>query len=92
VGTGTKEDESSIGYVWAAGFHHVMARSKPQILNLQIWEHTCINKFHILHTMYLYVFYTAKSRQQLYPSALLIAQPVHRKYNVLSVRQEINLK
>jgi hypothetical protein len=23
VGTGTKEDESSTGRVWAAGFHHV---------------------------------------------------------------------
>jgi hypothetical protein len=27
VGTGTKEDESSTGCVWAAGFHHVTARS-----------------------------------------------------------------
>jgi len=27
VGTETKEDESSTGRVWAAGFHHVMARS-----------------------------------------------------------------
>jgi hypothetical protein len=26
VGTGTKEDESSIGCVWTAGFHHVTAR------------------------------------------------------------------
>jgi hypothetical protein len=26
-GTGTKEDESSTGGVWAAGFHHVTARS-----------------------------------------------------------------
>jgi hypothetical protein len=26
VGTGTKKDESSTGHVWAAGFHHVMAR------------------------------------------------------------------
>jgi hypothetical protein len=25
VGTGTKEDESSTGRVWAAGFHHVTA-------------------------------------------------------------------
>jgi hypothetical protein len=25
--TGTKEDESSTGRVWAAGFHHVTARS-----------------------------------------------------------------
>jgi len=28
MGTGTKEDESSTGQVWAAGFHHVMARSR----------------------------------------------------------------
>jgi hypothetical protein len=28
VGTGTKEDESSTGRIWAAGFHHVMARSR----------------------------------------------------------------
>ena len=28
MGTGTKEDESSTGRVWAAGFHHVMARSR----------------------------------------------------------------
>ena len=27
VGTGTEEDESSTGRVWAAGFHHVTARS-----------------------------------------------------------------
>ena len=27
VGAGTKEDESSTGRVWAAGFHHVPARS-----------------------------------------------------------------
>ena len=28
VGTGTKEDESSTGRIWAAGFHHVTARSR----------------------------------------------------------------
>jgi hypothetical protein len=28
VSTGTKEDESSTGGVWAAGFHHVTARSR----------------------------------------------------------------
>ena len=28
VGTGTKEDESSIGRVWATGFHHATARSR----------------------------------------------------------------
>jgi len=28
VGTGTKEDESSTGRVWAAGFHHGTARSR----------------------------------------------------------------
>jgi len=27
VGMGTKEDESSTGHVWAAGFHHVMVCS-----------------------------------------------------------------
>jgi hypothetical protein len=28
VDTGTKEDESSTGDDWAAGFHHVTARSR----------------------------------------------------------------
>jgi len=28
VGTGTKEDESSTGRIWAAGFHHITARSR----------------------------------------------------------------
>ena len=28
VGMGKKEDESSTGHVWAAGFHHVMAHSR----------------------------------------------------------------
>jgi hypothetical protein len=28
VGTGTKKDESSTGRVWAAGYHHVTARSR----------------------------------------------------------------
>jgi hypothetical protein len=28
VGTGTKEDESSTGRVWAAGFYHVTALSR----------------------------------------------------------------
>jgi hypothetical protein len=28
VGTGTKEEESSTGRVWAAGFHHVKAGSR----------------------------------------------------------------
>jgi hypothetical protein len=27
LGMGTKEDESSTGRIWAAGFHHVMACS-----------------------------------------------------------------
>jgi len=35
VGMGTKEDESSTEHVWAAGFHHVMARSRSvRILQL----------------------------------------------------------
>ena len=28
VGTGKKEDESSTGRVWVAGFHHVRVRSR----------------------------------------------------------------
>jgi len=28
VGSGTNEDESSTGRVWAAGFHHFTARSR----------------------------------------------------------------
>jgi hypothetical protein len=28
VGTGTKEDETSTGRIWAAGFHHFTARSR----------------------------------------------------------------
>jgi len=28
VGTGTKEDESSTGRVWDAGFHRITARSR----------------------------------------------------------------
>jgi hypothetical protein len=28
VGTGTEGDESSVGRVWAAGFHHVTAHSR----------------------------------------------------------------
>jgi hypothetical protein len=28
VSTGAKEDESSTGRVWAAGFHHVTTRSR----------------------------------------------------------------
>jgi hypothetical protein len=28
VGKGAKEDESSTGRVWVAGFHHVKARSR----------------------------------------------------------------
>jgi len=35
VCTGTKEDESSTGRFWAAGFHHVTARSRlPRVLKL----------------------------------------------------------
>ena len=35
MGTGTKGDESSTGRVWAAGFHHVTARSRlARILKL----------------------------------------------------------
>jgi len=35
VGTRTKEDDSSTGRIWTAGFHHVMARSRlARILKL----------------------------------------------------------
>jgi len=35
VSTGTKEDESSTGRAWAAGFHHVTAHSRlARILKL----------------------------------------------------------
>ena len=40
--TGTKEDESSTGRIWAAGFHHVTARSGwasvLKIMNRLIFE------------------------------------------------------
>jgi hypothetical protein len=35
VDTGTNEDESGIGRVWAAGFHHVTARSWQAFLKLR---------------------------------------------------------
>jgi hypothetical protein len=38
VDTGTKEDESSTGRVWAAGFHHVTARSRLERV-LKIMNH-----------------------------------------------------
>jgi len=35
VGMGTKGDESSTGHIWAAGFRHVMVRSRfARVLNL----------------------------------------------------------
>jgi hypothetical protein len=35
VSTGAKEDQSSNGRVWVAGFHHVIARSRlKQVLKL----------------------------------------------------------
>jgi hypothetical protein len=35
MGAGTKEDESSTGRVWAAGFHQVTARALlPRVLKL----------------------------------------------------------
>jgi len=35
---GTKEDESSMGHVWAAGFHHVIACS-PLVRILKLMNH-----------------------------------------------------
>jgi hypothetical protein len=43
VGMGIKEDESSTGHVWAAGFHHVMA-------------HSHLGAFWNLWTVYLFNF------------------------------------
>jgi hypothetical protein len=40
VGTGTKEDESSTGRIWTAGFHHVTARS-----GLGCWISLCYGPF-----------------------------------------------
>jgi hypothetical protein len=37
MGMGTKEDESSTGHVWAAGFHHVMAYSSLACI-LKLYE------------------------------------------------------
>jgi DNA-binding transcriptional regulator YdaS (Cro superfamily) len=57
VSTGAKEYESSAGRFWAAGFHHITARSRvagvlklanffsfslPRILNQWIRGHNCI--------------------------------------------------
>ena len=33
VGTWTKEDESSTGHIWAAGFNHIMAHSRLALTN-----------------------------------------------------------
>ena len=41
VATGTKEDESSTGRVWAAGLHHVAARSRLA----RVWK--LLNRFFI---------------------------------------------
>jgi len=48
VGTGTKEDESSIGRIWAAGFHHVMVRSRlVRILKLMNRLFLSFSKFYL---------------------------------------------
>jgi len=55
VGIGTKEDESSTGRVWAAGFHHVTARYRlarpPRLLNPRIRRSTYI---------YIYIYTVAE--------------------------------
>jgi hypothetical protein len=47
VSTGAKEDESSTGRVWAAGFHHVTARSLlarvSKIMNLYFFNFQCFS-------------------------------------------------
>jgi hypothetical protein len=42
MGTGTKENESSTGRVWAAGFHHVTAHSRLACV-LKIMNHYFFN-------------------------------------------------
>jgi hypothetical protein len=50
VGTGAKEDESSAGHVWAAGFHHVTARSRlAGVLKLS-------NRLFIYVFIYLFIY------------------------------------
>jgi len=44
VGTGTKEDELSTGRVWAAGLHHVTARSRLAPV-LKLMNHLFIQFF-----------------------------------------------
>jgi hypothetical protein len=50
---GAKEDESSTGHVWAAGFHHVKARAhlahilklmNLYVLNFQIFFRAAVNR------------------------------------------------
>jgi hypothetical protein len=46
MSTGAKEDESNTGHVQAAGFHHVMARSRLACvlkLNFQIFVQAVVN-------------------------------------------------
>jgi hypothetical protein len=48
MGTGTKEDESSTGRVWAAVFHHVTARSRlARVLKLMNRSFFLIFKFFV---------------------------------------------
>jgi hypothetical protein len=42
VSTGAMEDESSTGRVWAAGFHHVTARSRSAGV-LKLMNRLCLN-------------------------------------------------
>jgi hypothetical protein len=52
VGTSTKEDESVTGHIWAAGFHHVTARSHlarvlkltNDFFNFQIFFEAAVNR------------------------------------------------
>jgi hypothetical protein len=46
VSTGAKEDDSNIGCVWAAGFHHVTALSRlARVLKLMNRLFLCISFF-----------------------------------------------
>ena len=55
AGMGIKEDESSTGRVWAAGFHLVMAHfCLARVLKLM----NCLTKFYLYQRMHLFLSYT----------------------------------
>jgi hypothetical protein len=51
VSTGTKEDESSTGHVWAAVFHHVMTCSRLARVMWNLWT------VYLLNFQFFFVFF-----------------------------------